>query len=150
MFTRRNARAAIFCVILSMAAIPLIAIADDAPNITGTWKWAATSPQGQKIEIVMKVKQDGETLAGTVTGRDGKEAPLTDGTIKDRQVSFKVTRTVSVISSSGTPNTRERQTAEVVTTYTGQLSGDTIKGKLAYTYNGKSGDRDWVAKKAVE
>lgn len=96
---------------------------------TGTWKSTFTTNDGKTIETTYKLKQEGEKLTGTVIGRDGKEVKVEDGSVKDGKVSFQVTR--------------ERNGTKLTLHYKGELSGDSIKGKL------EVGDRsfDWEAKR---
>ena len=92
---------------------------------------AAAEPRGDA-----EVKLDGETLSGAIVGRDGKENPIQNATYKDGAIAFKLVR--------------ERNGATMTMTYTGQLSGDTIKGKIESELNGKSRSRDWEAKRAKD
>jgi hypothetical protein len=108
-----------------------------AGNATGTWKWMTTQ-QGQERENVLKLKQDGDKLTGALVGRNNRETEITDGKVKDGEVSFKVTRT--------------QQGREMTTTYTAKLEGDTLKGKIETP--GRDGgaprSRDWEAKRVKE
>lgn len=81
--------------------------------------------------MTLKLKLEGDKLTGAMVGRNGQETAIEDGTFKDGEVSFKVTR--------------ERQGNKVTTKYTGKVSGDTIKGKAGR--EGQEG-RDWEAKRA--
>ena len=66
--------------------------------------------------MTLKLKLDGDKLSGTILGRDGKENPIQDPAYKDGDVSFKVVR--------------ERNGNKVTASYSGKVSGDTIKGKI--------------------
>lgn len=123
------------CVMLSFAivglfALPAIATAGD---VTGTWKWSVER-NGQKFETTLKLKQDGEHLTGTISGRNNTETAIDEGKVKDDEVSFQVTR--------------EFNNNKFVQKFTGKLSGDTIKGKVEFERNGEKQMRDWEAKKA--
>jgi hypothetical protein len=98
-------------------------------SATGTWKSTIKTPDGNTFEITYKLKQEGEKLTGTVTGRDGKETKIEEGKVKDGKVSFQVTR--------------ERDGNQFTIKYEGELSDDAIKGKVGV------GDRsfDWEAKR---
>jgi hypothetical protein len=115
MFRGRNVSLGLLVVaVFSLALVPLTRAQDQKSDVTGTWKWSQEGPGGQ-IEFTLKLKQDGEKLTGTITGFQGEESPIEDGKVKDGTISFKVTR-----DFGGRP---------FVTTYTGKISGDTLKGK---------------------
>src|SRR3954470_16650888 len=61
-------------------------------DVTGTWKWSVER-NGNTIETTLKLKQDGEKLTGTISGRQGNETAIEDGKVKGDDVSFQVTRT---------------------------------------------------------
>lgn len=47
------------------------AVAADAKlDPTGTWTWSFTGQNGQTRDSSLKLKMDGETLTGTITGRN--------------------------------------------------------------------------------
>jgi len=121
-----------FGVLVALAPAP--ARADDKANANGTWKWSFTTQNGQTFETTLKLKQDGDKLTGTVTGRNNQETEIKDGKVKDDEVSFKVTR--------------ERNGQTFTQTYKGKVSGDTIKGKIEFERNGETQSRDWEAKRA--
>lgn len=87
------------------------------PN--GTWKWT-TERGGQKRESTLKLKLEGDKLTGTLTtpGRDGAatETAIEEATFKDGAVSFKITRMF--------------QDNKFVSTYTGKIEGDVLKGEV--------------------
>ena len=103
-----------------------------AADATGTWKWTVER-NGQTFETTLKLKQDGEKLTGTITGRQGNETEIEDGKVKDDAVSFKVTR--------------EFNGNKVVMTYQGKLSGDSIKGDTKFERDGQEQTREWEAKR---
>jgi hypothetical protein len=117
-------------VLVAVAGFLGAARADDKADPTGTWKWTVEFG-GQQREQTVKLKLDGGKLTGTMLGRNNQETPIEDGTFKNGEVSFKVTR--------------ERQGQKVTTKYTGKLTGDTIKGKMEGGQGGQS--RDWEAKR---
>lgn len=103
-------------------------------SATGTWKWSFTPPNGgQARETTLKLKQDGEKLTGTVTGRNNTETAIEAGKVKDGEVTFTITR-----DNNGT---------KTVTTYKGKLTEDTIKGTI-----GREGrdPQPWEAKRVKE
>ena len=100
-----------------------------AGNATGTWKSTITTPNGDTIDIIYKLKQDGEKLTGTTKRGDGPERKIQQGKVKDGKVSFQYTV--------------ERDGNEFTVKYEGELSGDTIKGKVGVGDN----SFDWEAKR---
>src|SRR5215472_10204421 len=105
--------------IVAVALLISAAAADDkkaADSATGTWESTFTTNDGKTFKTTYKLKQEGEKLTGTVTGRDGKETKLEEGKVKGGKVSFQVTR--------------ERDGNKFTIKYEGELSGDSIKGKV--------------------
>ena len=120
-------------IVLAFVGLASIANAEDKANPTGTWKWSVER-NGQVRETTLKLKLDGDTLTGTVSGRDGKDNAIEDATFKDGEVAFKVTR--------------ERKGQKFTVKYQGKVSGDTIKGKSEFEREGKAQSRDWEAKRS--
>jgi hypothetical protein len=106
---------------------------DKKLDATGTWKWTVER-NGQTFEPVLKLKQDGEKLTGTISGRNGNETEIENGKVKDGEVSFTVTRTFG--------------DNKIVQKYHGKLSGDSIKGKIEFERDGEAQSRDWEAKRS--
>jgi len=85
-------------------------------NPTGTWKWAApTNPDGKTPNITFTLKLQGETLTGTVN-KSNSTTTITNGVFKVDEVLFQTVR--------------EGISGKTTTTYSGILSGDTIKGNI--------------------
>jgi hypothetical protein len=115
MTTRRNIGLILYTVAVSILSVGILAFPQDQKSdVSGTWKWSQEGPGGQ-IEFVLKLKQDGEKLTGTITGFQGEETPIEEGKVKEGAISFKVTR-----DFGGRP---------FVTTYAGKVSGKTLKGR---------------------
>ena len=104
-----------------------VASAQDA-KVAGKWQSTFTTPQGDTRTTTFTFTQDGNKLAGTVSGGQG-ETPLA-GTVKGNEVKFTVTRQ--------TPN------GEMKSEYTATVEGDTMKGSVVTP----RGTRDWTATKA--
>jgi hypothetical protein len=102
-----------------------------AETDAGTWKWSLA---GQKGDTILKLKQDGEKLTGSYTNQFGK-ADITDGSLKDGDISFKVKR--------------EFNGQAFVIKYSGKLSGDKITGKCEFDINGETRALDWEAKRVT-
>ena len=86
-------------------------------------------------DAVLKLKQDGEKVTGTLNmgGNNAQDVEIADGKIKDGEITFKVVR--------------KRQNNEITTNYSGKLSGDTITGKSERERDGNVMSSDWVAKR---
>ena len=102
---------------------------------TGMWKWNFEIPNGQTLEPSAKVKQEGDKLTGVLIMGD-QERPISEGTIKSGEVSFKVVS--------------KRDDRTITSKYNGKLSGDTIKGKWDSDWSGDVVTRDWEAKRSKE
>jgi hypothetical protein len=107
--------------------------ADNNANAAGTWKWTVEF-NGQKRDMTLKLKQEGSKLTGAMIGRNNNETAIDDGSFKDGNVSFTVTR--------------ERNGQKSTQKYTGKVVGDVIKGKVEFERNGQAQSRDWEARRA--
>ena len=131
MIARRN-----FVVVLcSVMVLGLASAALAADEATGTWKWEVTR-QDNKVEMTLKLKQDGEKLTGTLARMGGDGVEIKDGKVKDGTLSFSVTQ--------------KRGDVEFTSKYSGKVEGDAIKGKIETERDGQTRSRDWEAKKAKE
>lgn len=116
----KNVVVAVALICMSGAAISFAQDAKKAdPN--GTWKWTTEGRDGAKREFTLKLKLEGDKLTGTLTspGRQGGAATDTaieEATIKDVDLSFKVTR--------------EFQGNKFTSTYTAKIDGDVMKGTI--------------------
>jgi hypothetical protein len=122
-------------VVLVLVGLAGMARAEDKADPTGTWKWTVQSNNGDR-EVTLKLKLDGDKLTGSMPGRNNRETKIEDGTFKDSEVTFKVTR--------------ERNGQKTVITYKGKVSGDTIKGKIETDRDGETRSRDWEAKRSKD
>jgi hypothetical protein len=105
----------LFAMAAALVVGSLVLRADTAePSATGPWTWTISFGD-ESIDMTLKLKQDGEKLTGTITGFQGQEQEIKDGSVKDGKVTFKVVR-----EFGGQTNT---------TTYTCTISGDSLKGK---------------------
>jgi hypothetical protein len=100
---------------------------------TGTWKWQRTF-NNNTMDFVLKLKQDGEKLAGTMAVAENPETAIDDGKVAGADISFSITQ-----EFNGNKMTRK---------YTGKLDGDTIKGKTEFERDGQTQSRDWEATRA--
>jgi hypothetical protein len=128
-------------VVLAAMAVPVLAADDDKDskdskgNVTGTWKWSFQTQQGETRETTAKLKQDGEKVTGTISGRQGNDTEIKDGKVdKDGKLTFSVVR--------------EFNGQQMTAKYNGKVEGDTIKGKMETTRgDGQTREREWEAKR---
>src|SRR3954451_5603447 len=76
---------------LGLVALLGVGAAALAADATGTWKWTVER-DGNTYETTLKLKQDGEKLTGTMSGRQGSETAIEDGKVAGDLITFKVTR----------------------------------------------------------
>jgi hypothetical protein len=120
---------------------------DDRAEPDGIWKWV-TDPTAETIEInELTLKRDGDKLTGSLFHHNAsfpnlKKAaqaqirrnvtiPISDGTIQDGRISFKIVRSF---------NGRKH-----VTTYSGEVVGNRIKGEIRIARESS----EWEAKRVV-
>lgn len=105
--------------ILAFATVAL------AADVTGKWTAMVPGRNGEQ-ETTITLKQDGSTLTGTISARQG-ERPISGGKVDGDSISFTV------------ESQRGKQT------YTGTVSGGEIKFKRE---SGQGQPREFTAKKA--
>ncbi len=107
---------------------------DGKANVSGTWRYAIPTAGGQSFEPTLRLKQQDDKITGVIVWGEN-EAPISEGTIKDNEVSFKVDR--------------ERDGQTFSTKYLGKVTsaGDLIKGKMESNWGGIDRTYDWDAKK---
>ena len=120
---------------LLVVGLSIPAFAADKAGVTGKWKWSYER-NGQTVETTLTLKQDGDKLTGSVTGRGNTETAIEDGKVKDGEVSFKVVR--------------ERDGTKYPMSYKGKLADDVIKGTIESERGGKKSSREWEAKRVKE
>lgn len=120
--------------VLGLAVLGLVSQvqAADKPDPTGTWKWSVKF-NDQTRDMTLKLKLEGDKLTGSMPGRNNTETNIENGTFKDGEVKFSITR--------------ERNNQKFTTKYSGKLEGDTIKGKSESERDGQTQSRDWEAKR---
>lgn len=121
---------AAFSAMVVVLAFGVPALAADA---TGTWKWS-TQRGDNTVEQTLKLKQDGETLTGTISGRQGAETAIEDGKVDGDSITFKVTR--------------EFNGNRFVMSYQGKVADDAITGEVTFEREGEPQTRPWEAKRA--
>lgn len=121
------------CWTACLLTLALVATAQAADDPTGTWTWKVERG-GQSRDVTLKLKLEGDKLTGSMPGRNNTETAIENGTFKDGELSFTVTR--------------EFNGNKFTSKYSGKVSGDTIKGKIEMERNGQTQSRDWEAKKS--
>src|SRR5262245_22916157 len=94
----------------------------------GNWNTALILGDGNRIEGMLKLKQDGDKLTWA-TIRNENETPIQDGKIAGDEVSFTVIR--------------DRDGRKVTAKYKGKITGDTVKGKVESDWSGDWQTLDW-------
>lgn len=119
---------------LALAALPLAAA--DAPSPAGTWSWVVAGRDGNPSRTnTLVLKVEGDKLTGSLSTRTNNEPveiKIQEGSLTGDQVVFRVGREING--------------ATVLFTFTGKISGDTIKGKTDWVRDGAK-SRDWEAKR---
>lgn len=117
-------------VIFSLLALGLLGGMLQAADVSGKWTAKVPTRGGDTRDATFVFKQDGSTLTGTTTGRDG-DIQIHDGKVEGDTISFSVTQ-----NFGGN---------DVKLLYKGTVSGDEIK----FTRQREGGEpREFTAKKA--
>ena len=109
------------------AAFTLLAAAAD---VTGKWVAQVPGRDNQTREVVYKLKAEGATLTGSMSGPQGADVAISDGKIEGDNISFNVK-----LEFNGN---------SMVRAYTGVVAGDEIKMKSQTP----RGAQEFVAKRA--
>jgi len=107
--------------------------AGDPAGLAGTWKWTVGAGGGQPREMTLKLKVEDSKLTGTMPIREGRELPIEDVQYRDGRLAFKLVR--------------EGKGRKFTMKYEGEVSGDTIKGKMEFDNNQQA---SWEAKRVKE
>ncbi|MDR3635375.1 MAG: hypothetical protein P4L84_16340 [Isosphaeraceae bacterium] len=121
--------------VLGLVVFGFVSSAQAADTATGTWTWEFKRPNtDQVITTTLKLTQDGEKLTGTISRPNNTETAIEEGSVKNGEVVFSVTR--------------EFNGNKFVQKYKGTLKGDAITGKVEFERNGEAQSRDWTAKRS--
>jgi hypothetical protein len=101
----------VFTVLFSLC-VTAMAFAGDP---SGAWKWSITPPNGEPVEVSLKLTLKEGKLSGTYQSPFG-EAAISKVILKDDAISFEVER--------------EMNGNKFVVKYAGKLDGDAIKGTV--------------------
>ena len=124
---------AIMKAILSMALVlgvcGLAGAADDkVVDPVGTWK-CEYEIGGQQRTSTLKIKKDGDNLAGTMSWPDQDETKLKDLKLKDGTLTFSAVRKLAGMDEG------------ITVEYKLKIDGDKLKGKGAAEFGGEK--REW-------
>ena len=130
---------AIMKAILSMALVlgvcVLAGAADDkVVDPVGTWK-CEYQIGGQQRTSTLKIKKDGDNLAGTMSWPDQDETKLKDLKLKDGTLTFSAERKLAGMDDG------------ITVEYKLTIDGDKLKGKGAAEFGGEKREFDIEAKK---
>jgi len=128
-----------------------------AANLSGTWKWMApANPDGKIPNITFTLNLQGETLTGTVNKLTGSVATTKDAA-KGYQVSFQNISSEAITNGAvkgdevSFQTIRAGKAGKTTTTYSGKISGDTIKGTVEIEVGDRRfGPQDWEADRVKE
>jgi hypothetical protein len=126
---------AIVATVLAAGLVGLAGAQDKKADPTGTWKWTVERG-GQKREQTLKLKLDGDKLTGSMPGRKDMETKIEDGTFKDGEVTFTVTR--------------EFNNMKFVSKYKAKVEGDTLKGTIETERDGQTQKQEFEAKRVKD
>lgn len=105
---------------------------DKKTDPTGKWTFVVKTQNGEEIKIAMKLKKDGDKITGTFNVFD-MDVPIENGECKDGKITFQVSPEVNGNKS--------------LVKFTGDVDGDTFKGKYEREVNGEKVLRDFEAKR---
>ncbi|MDX2035580.1 MAG: hypothetical protein SFX72_02925 [Isosphaeraceae bacterium] len=94
----------------------------------GVWTWVVKRG-GREFSQRLELAVDGEKLTGKMISGPESEVEIADGTIRDGEIAFTVTRTVG--------------SRMMTVKYQGKLVGEKIEGKAILERDGDKVERDW-------
>ena len=101
---------------------------DKAVDPVGTWK-CEYEIGGQQRTSTLKIKKDGDNLAGTMSWPDQDETKLKDLKLKDGTLTFSAERKLAGMDDG------------ITVEYNLKIDGDKLKGKGAAEFGGEK--REW-------
>jgi hypothetical protein len=120
---------AILSIALVLGVSGLAGAADDkVVDPVGTWK-CEYEIGGQQRTSTLKIKKDGDNLAGTMSWPDKDEAKLKDLKLKDGALTFSAVRKLAGMDDG------------ITVEYKLTFDGDKLKGKAAAEFGGEK--REW-------
>ncbi len=107
---------------------------DKAVDPVGTWK-CEYEIGGQQRTATLKIKKDGDKLAGTMSWPDQDETKLKDLKLKDGTLSFSALRKLQGMDDGFTVE------------YSFKVEGDQLKGKAAADFGGEKREFEMEARR---
>jgi hypothetical protein len=114
-----------------LSILLILAIGALAADVSGKWVAQVPGRDGAMRETTMNFKVSGDTVTGTISGRQGQDTAFSNGKIAGDTITFTVTQE------------RGGETMKMV--YTGKIAGDEIKFKRE---GGQGAAREFTAKRA--
>jgi hypothetical protein len=105
----------IFVFVLTIAIAGVVAAASFKDEVAGKWSLTVDAP-GEAVQVVLDLKQDGETVTGTMSSGVGG-GNITKGTFKDKKLTATITADIQ-----GSPTELGLE---------GTVDGDKISGTIA-------------------
>lgn len=118
---------ALFCLSSGVTAI--------AADVTGTWNFSATTPDGDPVTAVFRLQSEGTKVTGKIVADFPGTVTLEEGVSEGDQITLKV----SVKNEDG---------ASVLYTLSGEVKGTEIKGVVKAQVEGQDIQMNWTARKA--
>lgn len=106
--------------------LPITGSRASASSIAGKWKLAIETPDGNKLEPLLAITQDGDAVTGTFTGDDGNEVEIEDGSFQDGELGFTYTADFNGQS--------------LVCKFKLKPESDGLKGAVEYDLEGQTGE----------
>jgi hypothetical protein len=127
--SRSFAVSMLVAVVMTLGIMSSSRAQDASAPFSGTWKWTMQGFNGDQ-EIVLKLKQDGDKVTGTISNPQGDgETEIKDGMVKADELTFKVVR--------------DFNGNQFTTNYSAKIVGGALKGKQESVFS-----RDFEAKKS--
>jgi hypothetical protein len=105
-------------------------------SASGMWVWTTRERNGRTRDYRLTLMQEGEKVTGTLVVLNNEVLQVRDGKFKDGEISFVVVQQFP-----------DRQ---IITTYSGRVDGELIKGSFETDNNGRVRWRDWAAVRVKE
>jgi len=105
----------IFVFVLTIAIAGVVVAASFKDEVAGKWSLTVDAP-GEAVQVVLDLKQDGETVTGTMSSGVGG-GNITKGTFKDKKLTATITADIQ-----GSPTELGLE---------GTVDGDKISGTIA-------------------
>jgi hypothetical protein len=106
---------------------PANANAKASYDATGTWTAKVEGGRGPAMTMVFVLKQEGDTITGTVSTNGGPPVEISEGKAGSSAVHFAVSVTMPPMQMPGQPADPNAKPTKMVTRYTGKISGNDME-----------------------